>query len=365
MTERFELQNVVRRYRESRTGRTVEALRVARFQVAAGETVAVVGPNGSGKSTLLETMAFLHRPEGGQVLLDGRDPWATGQSLAARRRCPMLLQRTALLRTSVLRNVMVPLRLRGVSRAEARRRSRAVLERVGLGALAHRGRKELSGGERRRVALARLLAIEPEILLLDEPTAHVDPANQKLIEEIVHQLGTESGATVVLATHSSRQAAELADRVVTLVEGRLIDAPADNLIWGSFVSDDSRPVFQAEGGLHLLLDEESAKAVDERWPAIEHELVQIAVDPARIEVLAATGQAGMLRGEIESVRRLGDRCRLTIQVAGNQRMRAEMMFADYARQQLNVGAAVELRLGTGAIHIVSSNGAGAASRPDA
>jgi energy-coupling factor transporter ATP-binding protein EcfA2 len=301
-------------------------------------------------------MAFLHRPEGGRILLDGRDPWATGQSLAARRRCPMLLQKTVLLKTNVLRNVTVPLRLRGLGREEARRRSLAVLERVGLTSLANRGRKELSGGERRRVALARLLAIEPEILLLDEPTTHVDPANQKLIEEIVRQLGTESGATVILATHSSRQAAALADRVVTLVEGRLIDTPADNLFTGRLLSGDHGLVFRADNGVHFLLNRESANAFGDRAPGAGTEFVQIAVNPAGLEVLPASDAAGALRGKIESVRQLNEKCRLTIRVAGDHRLRAEMPISEYLRQEFNLGTAVELRLGKGAVHVVSSDG---------
>jgi ABC-type sulfate/molybdate transport systems ATPase subunit len=205
-----------------RSGRPVEALRVASLDVRPGEILAVVGPNGSGKSTLLETMAFLARPDEGRILLDDRDVWAEGESLAARRRCPMLLQRTVLFKTSVLGNVMYGLRARGVRRAEARRRAEHVLRSTRLDGLARRTHRELSGGERRRVALARLLALEPEILLLDEPTAHVDHANAQLIEEIIRHLHATTGMTVILASHDFRQAESLADRVVTLVDGQLL-----------------------------------------------------------------------------------------------------------------------------------------------
>jgi len=125
MSARYRLENVVRSYRESATGQRVEALRVPDLEVRAGEILGVVGPNGSGKSTLLETMAFLHRPDSGRLLLDGVEVWATGRTLAARRRCPVLLQRTVLLRANVLENVMYGLRLRGVGQAQARARAGA------------------------------------------------------------------------------------------------------------------------------------------------------------------------------------------------------------------------------------------------
>jgi ABC-type sulfate/molybdate transport systems ATPase subunit len=229
MTPLIRLERVVRRFRAVRTGRTIEALRADHFEVERGEILGVVGPNGSGKSTLLEMMAFLVRPDEGRVLLDGRDVWADGDTLAARRRAPMLLQNTVLFKTTVLKNVTYGLRVRGVSRAEARQRAERVLGLVQLGELAHRMYRELSGGERQRVALARVLALEPEVLLLDEPTAHVDYANAQLIDDILRDLHARSGTTIVLASHDRDQAASLAHRVVTLREGRLVPGKADKL----------------------------------------------------------------------------------------------------------------------------------------
>ena len=221
MTSRYRLEHVVRRYRAVRSGRTIEALRVSALEVASGEVLGVVGPNGSGKSTLLETMAFLTRPDEGRILLDGRDVWADGQSLAARRRCPILLQRIVLFKTSVLKNVMYGLRARGISRHESRKKAQRVLRLARLEELAHRMYRELSGGERQRVALARLLVLEPDVLLLDEPTAHVDRDNARLIEEVIRDLRANSGMSVILASHDLRQAEALADRVVTLPDGQL------------------------------------------------------------------------------------------------------------------------------------------------
>ena len=137
MTARFSLNRVVRRYREFRTGRTIEALRVRQLDVEPGEIVAVVGSNGSGKSTLLETMAMLQRPDEGQLLLDGRDVWSENAALAGRRLCPMLLQRSVLFRTTVIRNVMYGMKVRGLGRAEVRRRTDEVVRLLRLGQLHH------------------------------------------------------------------------------------------------------------------------------------------------------------------------------------------------------------------------------------
>jgi ABC-type multidrug transport system ATPase subunit len=259
---RLRVEDVVQRYRESRTGRTVEALRVSELEVRAGEILAVVGPNGSGKSTLLETLAFLRRPEGGRVLLDGRDVWEEGGWLAARRRCPILLQKTVLLKTSVLQNVMYGLRIRGCGRREALRRAEAVLRQVGLEGLASRGHRELSGGERQRVALARLLVLEPEVLLLDEPTAHVDHPNERLIEQMVRDLHARTGMTVVLASHSLRQAAGLADRVVMLGGGMVVATAPEKLLSGTLGMEADAAVFRGEGGLTVRFPAQSLSPED-------------------------------------------------------------------------------------------------------
>ena len=217
---RYRLENVVRRFRQLPSGRSVEVLRVPELEVRTGEILAVVGPNGSGKSTLLETMAFLQAPDEGRILLDGQDVWADHVSLAARRRCPILLQRPVLFQASVMWNVIYGMRVRGVRRAQAVPRAEEILRLLRLNGLAHRGYRELSGGERQRVALARVLILRPDVLLLDEPTAHVDRANARLMEDAIRELHRSTNVTIVLASHDPHQTRDLAHRVVHLEEGR-------------------------------------------------------------------------------------------------------------------------------------------------
>lgn len=366
---RYSLRNVVRRYKESRTGGCVDALRVAQLDVEENEILAVVGHNASGKSTLLETMAFLERPQEGEILLDGRDVWAQGDPLAARRQCPILLQRSVLLKTTVLKNVMYPLRMRGVRRAEARRRAEDVLRLVRLESLAHRSRRELSGGERRRVALARLLALDPEILLLDEPTAHVDHANEQLIEQVIRELHARTGMTVVLASHDARQAMALADRVVTLIDGRLTFGTVDNYLSGTLEPAGQELAFRGETGLVLSLTPETIALEDGVSLPDGKVRVQIAIDAGRWQVAPVDdedrrmdvapdsktpAQARAVTGRIVSIRQHRESCRLRVRLTGREQIRLDMPISEYQRLGLNLGATVRLNPAAGAVRVLQT-----------
>jgi tungstate transport system ATP-binding protein len=199
-------------------------LDVAELEVQAGEVLAVIGPSGAGKSTLLRLLNFLEAPSAGRLTFAGagvppRPP------LALVRRVTTVFQRPVMLSGSVWDNVAYGLRLRGQAPEPA---VRQVLERVGLTALARLPAGKLSGGEMQRTALARALVLAPEVLLLDEATANLDPYNVGLIEDIVRAHNREHGTTVVLVTHNVFQARRLAQRAALLLGGRLIEAgPAE------------------------------------------------------------------------------------------------------------------------------------------
>ncbi|HEX7594614.1 MAG TPA: phosphate ABC transporter ATP-binding protein [Anaerolineae bacterium] len=212
-------------------GRTV--LDIERLDVRAGEVLTLVGPSGAGKSTLLRLLNFLESPTAGRIVyqaqvLNGSAPIQT------RREVTTVFQRPVLLRASVRDNVAYGLDLRG---APSDGRVTEMISRVGLSDLARAPAHKLSGGEMQRVALARALVIEPKVLLLDEPTANLDPYNVGLIEEIVRQQNRARGTTVVLVTHNVFQAKRLAHRVGLILNGRIIevndaaaffDAPTDS-----------------------------------------------------------------------------------------------------------------------------------------
>ena len=236
----YTLTNVEQRYGT----RTV--LRIPALTIQAGEVFALVGPSGAGKSTLLRLLALLETPTRGEVglHLDRRRVTYGSATIEDRRQLAMVFQRPALLTRSVRANIAYGLRLRGEH--DARDRIDAALARVSLNHLADARPRTLSGGEMQRVAVARALVLEPRVLLLDEPTANLDPANVRLSDSLIREPHDQHGATVVLVTHNIFQARRLATRVALVLDGALVevapveqffDTPHDSLT-AAFISGD-------------------------------------------------------------------------------------------------------------------------------
>jgi tungstate transport system ATP-binding protein len=217
------LTNLLKRYR----GRTV--LQIAQLEVAAGRCLALLGPSGAGKSTLLRLLNFLEPPDAGQIFYDGQ-PLAPGDPpLRIQREVTTVFQRPLLLDTSVWGNVAYGLRLRRAYTAEA---VVAAITQVGMSHLARAAARTLSGGEAQRVALARAVVIQPRVLLLDEPTANLDPANVAVIERVVQDLRA-LGTTVVIVTHNLFQAQRLADDVALLIDSALVESGPAQQFFGA------------------------------------------------------------------------------------------------------------------------------------
>ncbi len=217
-----------------RSGRTI--LEVASLDVFPGEVLAVVGPNGAGKSTLLHVMALLERPSSGELLVDGRP--LSGGLLAYRRRMAVVFQEPLLLDTSVEGNVRSGLSLRGVPRGEQNPRVSQWLKRFGIGALAGRSARTLSGGEAQRTSLARALVLEPEVLLLDEPFAALDPPSRdSLIDDLDGALARTSTATVFV-TQDRAEALRLGDRLAVLIGGRIRQVGAPEEVFATPVDEE-------------------------------------------------------------------------------------------------------------------------------
>ena len=188
----------------------------------AGPLTVVLGPNGAGKSLLLRLLHGLIAPAAGRISWAGRAP-----DRALRLRQALVFQRPVLLRRSVAANLRYALAAHGIRGAERQARAEQWLARAGLAALARRPARLLAGGEQQRLALARALACEPEVLLLDEPTASLDPASALAIETLI-LAAREAGTKVVLVTHDLAQARRLAEQVVFLDRGRVEEvAPAE------------------------------------------------------------------------------------------------------------------------------------------
>ena len=194
------------------------SLAIEALDIRRGQILAVVGPTGSGKSTLLRLLHLLEAPDEGTIEFDGQAA-AFPAPVDTIRRISMVFQRPVLLRGTVLDNVRLGRQLRGQPNTEAPRR---VLEALGMTHLAHTDSFPLSGGETQRVAVARALALDTSVLLLDEPTAHLDPAHILRIERIIRSL-QEKGTTTIIVTHHLLQARRLADRTALLLEGQLVE----------------------------------------------------------------------------------------------------------------------------------------------
>ena len=214
----------------------VRALHSVNLSIAPGERVALIGPNGSGKSTLLRTLHGLLPPSSGEVW---RDP---------ARRQAMLFQRPHLLRLSALANVALGLwldRSLALSWSQARALALRALDRVGLQAVAAQGGRQLSGGQQQRLALARAWARQPEVLLLDEPTASLDPHAKREVEQLVREWITPE-RTLLFSSHNLGQVKRLATRVIYLEAGRVLaDLPMDHFF--------HQPLAETHPQAHLFL----------------------------------------------------------------------------------------------------------------
>jgi tungstate transport system ATP-binding protein len=208
------LRGVVVRY-----GETV-ALQIATLDLHSGEVLAILGPNGGGKSTLLRVMGLLQRPSDGTVMFRGKNAFE-GNLLRLRRRCATVFQEPLLLNATVHENAALGLKLRGLSNHEIARRLDPWLERLGITHLRGRSARSLSGGEAQRTSLARALALEPEILFLDEPLAALDPATREALLRDFQGILNESKITAVFVTHDRNEAFSLAGRIAVLHQGRV------------------------------------------------------------------------------------------------------------------------------------------------
>jgi tungstate transport system ATP-binding protein len=181
----------------------------------------LTGSNGSGKSTLLSVLAFLRQPTGGEVAFEGRKvDWTKRELGSLRRRVTLLHQESYLFSGTVFANVAFGLKVRGITGDESRRAVQQYLATVALAGFEKRKVGQLSGGEARRVALARALACRPEVLLLDEPLAHVDKETSGIVERLIASLAA-GGTTIVMSSHDERIGERLEGRVFHLVEGRV------------------------------------------------------------------------------------------------------------------------------------------------
>jgi len=195
-------------------------LEIDSLDISHGETLTVVGPNGSGKSTLLLALAHLLKPERGDIQFDDKSvvKW---NDLEYRRKISFVFQAPLLMDMSVEQNVGLGLKFRGVSKEETQARVGKWIQAMGIESLSKRRASQLSGGEAQRVSLARAFVLEPELLLLDEPFAALDPPTRTKLLEDLSAILSEDHRTAVFVTHNLNEAAKLSHRIAVVVGGVL------------------------------------------------------------------------------------------------------------------------------------------------
>jgi tungstate transport system ATP-binding protein len=215
----------------------VRVLDIPSFHLRENEFVSLVGPNGSGKSTLLLSMMCLLERAGGSVLWRGSEVGTARAALALRRRIAMVLQEPLLFDASVEDNVAAGLKLRKLPRAQVRRRVATYLERFSLGHMAQRSARKLSGGEARRVSLARALALEPDVIFLDEPFISLDPPTRQSITHDLEVTIRDTRTAAILVSHEASESLRLSDRIVVMEAGRIVQADAPTAVMNRPVNE--------------------------------------------------------------------------------------------------------------------------------
>lgn len=201
-----------------------EILKIDNLILREGLIYGIIGPSGAGKSTLLRIINLLTPPSTGAYFFRGRPLPKNGRALLdLQRQMAMVFQKTLLFQDSVWNNVAYGLKARGCSRAEINEQVNRLLDQLGMADLARRRANSLSGGEAQRVAIARAVAFNPTLLLLDEPTANLDPANVELIEKMIVNLNRTKSITVVMVTHNVFQAHRIAHEVIYIDKGEIVE----------------------------------------------------------------------------------------------------------------------------------------------
>ncbi len=313
------------------------------LEVKNGELLALLGPSGCGKTTLLRVIAGLETADSGQILFHGSD--AT-QTHVRERQVGFVFQHYALFRhMTVFENVAFGLRVRPKttrpSDAEIKRRVNELLDLVQLGYLADRYPAQLSGGQRQRIALARALAVEPKLLLLDEPFGALDTQVRKALRRWLRRLHDEMNITSVFVTHDQEEALEVADRIVVMSKGQIEHVGTPEEVYDSPASSF---VYQFLGDVNLFhsrVHEGWAEVAGQRFAAPDGQGALVYVRPHEIDLVREPFESA-LSGRIAHVRLLGATVRLEVTVPDSEPVEVELVREQYQKSQWQVGEKVYL-----------------------
>jgi len=332
----FELKNLSKTYQ----GRAV--LDVEQLSLEPGKIYGLVGPNGAGKTTLLEILGFLRPPDSGRIFYRDRPVDFSGRSLRRLRQEIVLVQQSPVLfTTTVYKNVEFGLKVRRVPKKSRPRIVEEMLDLVGLRGWASAAAHHLSGGETQRVAMARALACTPQVILLDEPTANVDAEHQAVVEDIIREIKSSKGLSIIFTTHNMVQAARLAEEMVFLYDGRPTAGLYENVFSGVIGFDDGKAHCLIQGRFKLPL------VAAKTGPA------KVLVNPRLIKIRpqgSGEAAASELAGLVRQLTWEGAQVRVLVDVG--LPLTVLIGFEEYQSRPLSVGQKAALDIPAEAVEII-------------
>ncbi len=310
------------------------------LDIDSGKVYTLIGPNGAGKTTLLNILSFLDAPTQGKVSFKGKSvPYAQNNLHKQRQKVVLVDQYPILFTGPVWKNIEYGLKVRKIDRGKRQEIVRDVLDMVGMSDFIDADAHKLSGGETKRVALARALAIEPEVLLCDEPTANVDTENQEIILKILERCNSQKKVSLIFATHYLSQAQRLADHTIVLQNGRLSSSRGENIFPAILTEKKNNSVTWLVGGCQTLATEE-----------VDCELTsshRIFIDPKRIRIIGSDtppADDNIWRGTITQITKVNHSVMVTLDCGFD--LNVMLSIKDYTHRPLAIDQKVACSIPT-------------------
>jgi molybdopterin-binding protein len=328
----FEIRDLTKVY----NGKKV--LDIPRLSIKKGSIFGVMGPNGGGKTTFLSIISLLLPATSGKVYFEGTDTDDADQS-SLRQKMTLILQNPLLFNTTVEKNIAYGLRLRGIDRKDREKRIEESLNLVGLNGFEKRRTREISGGEIQRVAIARAIALNPDALLLDEPTANIDQGSMNVLERILKDLNQRFGTTIILTSHDINYAYRLCDEVIHLFEGMMTRSPIENLFRGSITKEKDLFLFDTGRIKVTVLPERS----ESQFISIPPRDIIISLRPV------STSARNSFSGNITQMSDAGDA--VTLEVDAGERVRVKVTKKSFQEMGLTIGSSVYLNFKSSSVEV--------------
>jgi molybdopterin-binding protein len=335
------------------------ALDNVNLQVHEGEILGLLGPNGSGKTTLLKILAFIGKPSKGEVKFQGE--MVTDKNVERiRMQSTMVFQKTALFSTTVYNNVAYGLKIRKAPKSKIEEAVSRALNLVKLEGFEKRHAKRLSGGEQQRVALARALALRTKLLLLDEPTANLDPKNVSIVEEVIQTVNQELETTIIMATHNMFQAKNLPRRIALMMNGKISEYGTPNEIFrklskglASFAAVDNTLTGTAKAGQAGTTIVDVGNGIQIETVSQSSGEVTVFISPEDIILSKdrfASSARNLFKGRIVEISDLGSVVRLKVDVG--KTFTVQITKRSFNEMELNLNTEVFLAFKASSVQII-------------